>query len=364
MPLNSDVMFQRLASGITEAHDVVLTNGLALREIGNEPPSLRRGRSMLAAACLQSGVPDIGSGLHVAMERMTLPPSAWGLAPDLTPKSYREVVLIDPILRIPTNEAWQIAKLHPTEGDAREHVQFKRLMDALTKVHKEKAYTVLRGYLIRNPMVRRKDLNAFLLENGDLFDTEVIIGFYGQPSPDWIRQGAAACVCVHCNSPFMPTRGYLTARCANRACSATEIPTSRPISGDPSDYLVLHDELMLYWVAPGYDEIRLFDALTAASLDTSLYPRQDEVDISVGDFDTGIDVKAYSSPTLLAKVLASKGRQEPLGRYRLKIIAVPDRLCTDGYLDEARDSYVSFAGNQALNLEFLSITDTVAKVTA
>jgi hypothetical protein len=121
------------------------------------------------------------------------------------------------------------------------------------------------------------------------------------------------------------------------------------------DTLVLRPHILAYWFGPAIDEIEIYDfALKTCHLDAALYPDSDACDISIDDFDIGIDVKSYASPTLLSRSLnRSIGG---LKKYTRKIIAVSDSVVRrePGYLQLLR------ANSNGLGLEFKTVSETKA----
>ena len=79
------------------------------------------------------------------------------------------------------------------------------------------------------------------------------------------------------------------------ACAASTNPSSST-SRDIEDVLRVTRGIQQYWVEPGFDELRFYDALLNHEIEAELYPSMDRVDIAVGSI--GIDLKCYSSPEL------------------------------------------------------------------
>ena len=141
------------------------------------------------------------------------------------------------------------------------------------------------------------------------------------------------------------------------ACAASTNPSSSA-SRDINEVLRVTRGIQQYWVEPGFDELRFYDALLNHKIEAELYPGMDRVDIAVGSI--GIDLKCYSSPELLGnKIRRDKGG---LAFYEKKWLVVPDWLTryTPNYLDRLRSALedtarsvrcltVSFALQEILN---------------
>jgi hypothetical protein len=144
--------------------------------------------------------------------------------------------------------------------------------------------------------------------------------------------------------------------CGTRACAASAKPDSSS-SRAVDELLRVTRGIQQYWVEPGFDELRLYDALKACGVDAELYPHMDRVDIAVGDI--GIDMKCYSSPELLGnKIKRDKGG---LAFYELKWLVVPDWLTyvVPHYLDRLR----SALEDAAKNVRCISASKALGEIT-
>ena len=78
---------------------------------------------------------------------------------------------------------------------------------------------------------------------------------------------------------------------------------------------------------PGIDELAIFDTAKQQGLRAELYPESDMCDVSLNDYEIGIDAKSYISPVSLAlRLNQSIGG---LGYYQRRIIAISDQLIAD-----------------------------------
>jgi hypothetical protein len=146
-----------------------------------------------------------------------------------------------------------------------------------------------------------------------------------------------------------PVPGGLACRTA--ACAASQ-PSAPGERSTEREMLRVRRGLLHYWVEPGFDEMRLYDALKARGLPAQLYPQRDVVDLAVGDW--GVDLKAYASPETLGRRF--RDSLGGLARYRQRIVAIPDWLLerTPGYLERLA------ASMQRDDVRCLSVSATLA----
>lgn len=126
-----------------------------------------------------------------------------------------------------------------------------------------------------------------------------------------------------------------------------------------STYRVASSWAMDFWIAPGFHEVALYDALEGR--ERSLYPARDAADISLEDVSVGIDVKTYASPYLLGQHLQHAGLGR-LARYARRIIAYPD------VFEQRRPAYrrilMDSAGPITNEAEFKPVSEVIEEFAA
>ena len=235
----------------------------------------------------------------------------------------------------PTPEAEELAKGFSTLTAGIEEQLFAKFREALEKHPKPSAtqyYTAIREFVIRHPLADGEEIKTFGSELPSTLWMLLQQHFY-EPVPfGWTSAGAVS-VCGHCgNAMRQGTTGLL---CRTAACTASNNALVKGTMPAAELFRVSRG-IQQYWVEPGIDEIRFYDALVTHHIWAELYPHLDRVDIAVDNI--GIDLKSYSSPELLGrKIGRDKGG---LAFYEKKWLVVPDWLvaCTPHYLDRLRSA--------------------------
>lgn len=316
----------------------------------------RKIMAIVSKFSMEAGLRDFGGEIHNLLYHCTLPLEAWLAVPELMDAGYGSTVLIDPDYGIPTPEAQELASDFSTVTAHLEERLFAALKDALKKYPTASAneyYTVIREFIVRNPVVTADRLfDASKLMPGALW--MAIQQEYYEAVPQALSANGQIILCAHCNSMMKPTSAGARLRCQSRACSS-----GRPAKA--GGQILVRDArrvkagIRQYWVEPGVDEIRLYDALVSGGADALLYPEQDRVDIAVGNI--GMDLKTYVSP----EILGSKFRKGigGLAHYEHKWIVIPDWLvaATPAYLSRLRDALAE----NASRVNCLSLSDALAK---
>ncbi|MDJ0388291.1 hypothetical protein QMO56_09210 [Roseomonas sp. E05] len=326
--LDSEVTGLMLACGLLEAHDCAIAEGRAIQQDASMPAVLRRALARLSAHCLLEAAPDAGASLHVAMDLACEPFAGWGIGAFGADYPFRDVNLIDREAGVPTEDCREMAARGGSEVAADEEVQFRRLRAALDTVsgrRREAAYTAVREFVVRNPVVRRNARDEFITEHDLLAALPLMDSVYHR-IPNSARADGAVRLCGGCGSLLWPHRDtslHPHGRCRIRQCQqANPAAEPGPAVGDPEEWLAVVPSAAIFWVGPGLDEIRIHDALKAAGRASVLYPMMDAADVGVDGTAVGIDVKSYASPLLLAsKLTRGVGR---LSMFRRRILAVPD----------------------------------------
>lgn len=358
--LNPDVTVVILARGLVEAYDRATADGGVIRQDATMPPRLRRGLSLLSGMCLAAETDDLGASVHVAMDHACEPFFTWGIPAFDPPFRYAEVNLIDRELGIPTADCRELAALGGSEAMAQEEINHDTLraaVRAFSARQRDGAYTAIREFLVRNPAVAYADREQFVVESGLVAAARAIASFY-RPIPASALFDGIARRCGHCGSLLWPDRdaaSFPDGRCRIRQC---RLACPEPARGEdvdaPAEWQLATPAALAYWVGPGLDEIRIFDALRRAGRDAVLYPLSDAADVGLDGVDVGIDVKTYASPVVLAaKLTRSIGR---LADFNRRILAVPDDKLRNNarYLEQLSDVY---RGPQ--RLEFMTASQVI-----
>ena len=305
-------------------------NGLSVED--------RKIMAIVSRFSLEAGLRDFGGEIHDLLFHCTQPLETWLAVPELISSGYGPTVLIDPDYGIPTPEAQELACDFSTVTAHLEERLFAALKEVLSKYPNESAneyYTVIRQFIVRNPVVTADKLfDASKLMPGALW--MAIQQEYFEPVPQALGSNGKIVLCAHCNS--MMKKGGADGsqmRCQSRACSVSH-PAQPGAEIPVLDARRVKPGIRQYWVEPGIDEIRLFDALIKAEAPAELYPYQDRVDIAVGNI--GMDLKTYVSPEILgAKFRKSIGG---LAHYEKKWVVIPDWLlaATPSYLTRLKDA--------------------------
>ncbi|WP_133667907.1 hypothetical protein [Paraburkholderia sp. BL10I2N1] len=283
-------------------------------------PDDRRAMGAISRACLIQGLPDHGAEIHDLLALCTRPLGEWLTLPEVVHAGLNHTVLIHADDGIPTAEAEELAAGFTGMTAAIEEQLFARFMDVLSRHPEGQAnayYTKVRDFVVRNPVCNLDDFKLGLTEEVPARVWLIIQReFYEAVPTGWCVDGTVP-ICDHCGNAMKKGRAGLVCRTA--ACVAT-YPARSSRSVAASSVMRVARGIRQYWVEPGIDELRLYDALRASGTPAELYPFRDRVDIAVGD--TGIDLKTYVSPeTLGQKFKRSIGG---LAYYAQRLLVIPD----------------------------------------
>jgi hypothetical protein len=352
-----------LATGFVKVHDVKHPTAHVRQDIFM-PNDMRRALSLLSMLYLHEGKADQGSCIHEVMERANHPLKDWDLDCFKPPFEYAEVVLVDGALGVPTNDCYSLYE-GGGEEELTQAILFNSLKSSLAHLKKAKAkkraYSALREFIVRNPVVHFQEIRDFALDNGLLPSLPLIESFY-RPLPfSARRRDGSVYLCKHCNAVLWEDNDkttYPEGRCRIRQCAQENAAAkSADTISEPAGYRIAQNEILAYWVGPGLDEVRIFDALKAEGLDAIIYPNEDETDVGVDGRHIGIDAKSYSSPMVLARKLTQS--IGGLAGYRNRFVAVPDskQSSNPDYLRALRENYT---GSQPV--KFCTTFDTIKHV--
>jgi hypothetical protein len=174
--------------------------------------------------------------------------------------------------------------------------------------------------------------------------------FY-EPVPESWDTGGGVPVCDHCGNAMRQGKAGLV--CRTFAC-ASALPAQSLLSLPAGQLMRVSRGIRQYWIEPGLDEIRLYDALCTLGLKPALYPFRDRVDIAVND--VGIDLKAYNSPETLGwRFRRSIGG---LIHYNQRWVVVPDWIVDSipSYLPRLRTA------SCRPDLRFMTVSEALAQL--
>jgi len=289
------------------------------------PPIARRALARVSRLCVLDGVEDLGASIHMVMGLAGRPMSDWGIPSFGGSFRYRDVELADGDLGVPTDDCRELARMGGREIDISEelhHEQLRAAVQGYPAAQRHAAYTAIRQFVVRNPVVSVDALHRFIT-GGHVHGARAISGQF-RPIPQGAIVSGRARMCGRCGSLLWPVTdpGFPEGRCQVRQCAAAgETVIGREIE-EPTLHRLATAPVLAFWVGPGLDEIALYDALHDRRLNAVLYPLSDAADVGIDGLDVGLDVKNYSSPIVLGTRLSNGiGR---LAMFKRRIIVVPD----------------------------------------
>lgn len=296
-------------------------------------PEDRVAMALVSRACLAHGLQDRGAEIHELLWACGKPLKDWLPVPEVQAAGLSNTNLIHGEDGIPTSEAEELASKFTGITAGLEEQLFLKFLELLGKqptVVAEEYYTLVRQFVVRHPICTSDELRKFgndiHLQIWLLLNQE----FY-EPVPESWQIGGSVPLCAHCSNAMKQGKAGLVCRTA--ACAASNSAEQRG-SAKAGDIVRVTRGIRQYWIEPGVDELRLFDALRKMGLPAELYPHRDRVDIAVGD--AGIDLKSYTSP----ETLGQKFKQSVAGlaHYEPKLLVIPDWLqkMTPSYIDRLR----------------------------
>lgn len=331
-----------LARGLCEIYDRITGDGGSVQQDADMPAVARRSLARLSRLCVLEGVEDIGSSIHLVMGLASRPMSQWGVPCFAGSFRYGDVELADGLLGVPTDDCRELARTGGSEIDAEEdlhHEQLRAAVNGYPSARRNAAYTAIREFVVRSPVVSLEDLHGFI-SDGHVHAARAISGLY-RTIPQGAISGGVARMCGRCGALLWPVRdpAFPDGRCQVRQCGLEGDAVVGPAVDHPALHRLANAALLAFWVGPGLDEIRLHDALLASGRDSVLYPMSDAADVGVDGLAIGLDVKSYASPLILgARLTRGIGRLAMFGR---RVIVVPDyklRL-NPRYLDDLQAAY-------------------------
>lgn len=313
----------RMVAGVNRLHG---------SPVGLEPED-RKAMALVSRACLTHGLPDRAGEIHDLLALCTRPLGEWLPIPEVMAAGLAGTALIHADEGIPTAEAEELAVGFAGVTASLEEQLFAKLVELLSRCSEAAGhgyYTALREFVVRHPVCTPDDLHQM---SGVLSSHLWILlrqQFY-EPVPSGWATADGVPICAHCGNAMR--QGVAGLVCRTSACAAAAPATVSDFR--PAGSLLRASRgIRQYWIEPGIDEIRLYDALKAQGVTAELYPFRDRVDIAVGDI--GIDLKTYSSPETLG--LRFQRGIGGLAYYGTRLVVVPDWqvAVTTSYLDRLK----------------------------
>ncbi len=346
-----------LARGLCEIYERISNDGGSVQQDSSLPPIARRALARLSRLCVDEGVEDIGSSIHLVMGRATLPMRSWGVPSFADDFRYGDVELADGSLGVPTDDCRELARMGGSEINAEEdlhHEQLRAAVQSYPASQRASAYTAIRELVVRRPVISQNELHDFI-SRGHAHAARTIHGLY-RSIPQGALSGGVARRCGRCGALLWPVRdpAFPDGRCQVRQCVLEGETVPGEVIDQPSLSRLANAALLAFWVGPGLDEVRLHDALIARGRNSVLYPMADAADVGLDALSVGLDVKSYASPLVLgARLSRGIGRLSLFGR---RVIVVPDYKLriNPRYIDDLRGAYT---GDEAL--EFMTVASAI-----
>lgn len=296
-------------------------------------PEDQKAMALVSRACLTNGLPDRAAEIHDLLALCARPLGEWLPVPEVAEAGLSRTAFIHAEEGIPTAEAEELAAGFGCVTAGLEEQLFAKLIELLGRFPDAAAnnyYTTMREFVVRHPVCTPDELQQL----GGVLASHLWIllqqQFY-EPVPSGWATADGVPLCAHCGNAMK--KGVAGLVCRTLACAAAA--SARVAKCVPvSNLLRASRGIRQYWIEPGIDEIRLFDALKGRGIAAELYPFRDRVDISVGDI--GVDLKTYASPETLG--LRFRRGIGGLAYYATRLVVVPDWqvAVTPSYLDRLR----------------------------
>ena len=355
----ASIVIQLLAVGIVEQY-IAVQKGKPIVHDNTLNSSLARAMMGLASLYLLEGKVATSGSVHDLLLRCRsyFSDPIWGLDIFLLPDfPYRELRLLDPDARLPTLDCNDLAKLAKNEINLLERLAFDDLLRIVKKsIGRESyAYTAIRQFIVEHPITNAEAIDSFTRKHQLLPARSFLFDCYDNLSAHHLVNGDLY-ICRQCKSPMKRSHLAHHAGCRLTSCQQYDRPKAlKPSKIVHNTTLVAKQHLMLYWVAPGLDEIRIFKRAEELKLNPTLYPSLDSCDVELDNGRIGIDAKSSASPFLLAERLSRN--LGGLASYSKRIVAINDR-CAARVPDYMRLLRREYRG--ALHVEF-SLVSTLIK---
>jgi hypothetical protein len=322
-----------LAQGILRLYSRLQVTQDIVRQDDNLPIELYQAMGQLGRLYIEEGKIDRASCVHEVLHnaRFPLQNPQWNLAIFQEDNFvYKDVILIDSELVIPTEDCGEIAHKYGGFGEDNliERRLYLQLCQAVEKVGNRChfAYTKIRELLGRFSLISQEKLYDYLQEHNLLSLSREIFDFYTEVPDIWLINNLAN-RCGYCGTLMRPNANfkYPNGQCPIWQCEGHLSPKiAEKLDQKKGELLVALPQILTYWTAPAIDELAIYDTAKKQGLNVELYPKSDECDISINNLTIGIDAKSYRCPYSLAHKL--NYRIGGLKYYQTRIIAINDRI--------------------------------------
>lgn len=294
----------------------------------------RRAMSAVSRACLTNGLQDGAGEIHDLLAYCAQPLGTWLPVPEVLDGGLGATILIHSEEGIPTAEAEELAAGFTGMTAGLEEQLFAKFMELIGRYPEASAneyYTKVREFVVRHPVCVSDEIKQKLSnELPALIWIVIQQQFYESVPSSWgINEDVP--LCDHCGNAMRKGKAGLI--CRTSACAVSNAASSTKAL--PARTLLRASRgIRQYWIEPGIDELRLFDALIARGKPAVLYPFRDRVDVAVGDI--GVDLKNYASPETLG--MRFKRGIGGLAYYGERWLVIPDWQVASvpSYLDRLR----------------------------
>jgi hypothetical protein len=336
------LLIAALAALVIRQASLALLEGRMIAGVNRPPgqpvgltPEDRRAMALVSRVCLTHELPDYGAEIHVLLDRCTTPLSSWLRIPAIMDQGLGSTVLIHADDGAPTPEADELAAGFGSMTARLEEQLFASFKGNLGKYSTrlgDTYYTKIRELVVRHPTCTADELASLAAGIPAKLHMLLHDQIYESVPLGWDIGGGVP-ICAHCRNALRQGQAGLV--CRTSACAHVN-PARIATRAPAADLLRVKRGVLQYWVEPGLDEIRLYDALVAAGLPAELYPHRDRVDVAVDRI--GVDLKAYASPEILGRHF--RRRRGGLVHYATKLVVLPDWLVqeTPLYLERLRST--------------------------
>ena len=286
-----------------------------------------RAMALTSRALLAAGQLDVAAEIHELLCHCCIPLRDW--CGPATPEGYEEAVLIDADLLVPTEDCVALAAGHSTVPAAIEEEIFAAFMAAIAddkgfrSDDRNRIYSAVREMVVRRPVITAEEITVKLRELGAQSLIGVLSNQIYQPIDPTDTQTGEITLCGNCGSKLRRSRST-SWQCPIRECRMKNPHRAGLKLKWQPGLMEVAQALQRYWVGPGLDELEIYDAAIAASMQgVELYPNCDACDVFLPP-DIGIDVKCRQVPKLLAHSLNQN--IGGLKLYKHKVVAISDHL--------------------------------------
>jgi hypothetical protein len=296
-------------------------------------PEDRVAMAAVSRVCLVNNLPDRGAEIHDLLWWCTQPFEQWLNVPEVIDAGLAKTNFIHAEDGIPTAEAEELASSFSSMTAGLEEQLFLKFLELLGKQPSalaERYYTAVRKFVVSHPICTSEELQSFATDLPVQIWLLMSQDFY-EPVPEGWEINGSIPLCAHCGNAMRLGKAGLLCRTGSCASAENALQDGR---AKAADSLRATRGIRQYWIEPGIDELKLYDALCSMGLPAELYPKRDRVDIAVAN--TGIDLKMYTSPETLGRKF--KAKLGGLGYYDRKLLVIPDWMQrnTPSYLERLR----------------------------